>query len=126
MSTIKHTPEQIRDAADVINSLAFTPEYHRASHTTPSPDPNLTPNNREELMTITPNAMPKKANAIHLQILSGLLATKPASWVKKTLVQIDGKDEVVKTTITREEPRFALSQNVSGENIDRVAKRWSK
>ncbi|AHG23849.1 hypothetical protein CH25_gp37 [Mycobacterium phage EagleEye] len=31
MSTIKHTPEQIRDAADVINSLAFTPEYHRAS-----------------------------------------------------------------------------------------------
>ncbi|AHG23848.1 hypothetical protein CH25_gp38 [Mycobacterium phage EagleEye] len=77
-------------------------------------------------MTITPNAMPKKANAIHLQILSGLLATKPASWVKKTLVQVDGKDEVVKTTITREEPRFALSQNVSGENIDRVAKRWSK
>lgn len=72
----------------------------------------------------TPNAMPKKANVIHQQILSGLLATKPANWVKKTLVKVDGKEEVAKTTVTRQEPRFGLARNVSDFNIDIAAKRW--
>ncbi|QTF81487.1 hypothetical protein SEA_TARSUSIV_63 [Mycobacterium phage TarsusIV] len=72
----------------------------------------------------TPNAMPKKANVIHQQILSGLLATKPVSWARKTLVKVDGKEEVVKTTVTHQEPRFALARNVSDENIDRMAQRW--
>ncbi|AXQ52992.1 hypothetical protein SEA_FIRINGLINE_66 [Mycobacterium Phage FiringLine] len=73
----------------------------------------------------TPNAMPKKANVIHQQILSGLLATKPATWARKTLVKgKDGKDEVVKTTVTHLEPRFPLARNVSDFNIDRTARRW--
>ncbi|AIK67781.1 hypothetical protein AVV38_gp38 [Mycobacterium phage Piro94] len=72
----------------------------------------------------TPNAMPKKANVIHQQILSGLLATKPVSWARKTLVKVDGKEAVVKTTITHQEPRFPLARNVSDENIDRMARRW--
>ncbi|QFP95545.1 hypothetical protein SEA_GAUGELDP_62 [Mycobacterium phage GaugeLDP] len=75
-------------------------------------------------MTVTPNVMPKRANVIHQQILSGLLATKPASWVKKTLVKVDGKDEVVKTRVTRQELRFPLAQNVSEFNIDLAARRW--
>ncbi|QJD50270.1 hypothetical protein SEA_IWOKEUPLIKEDIS_67 [Mycobacterium phage Iwokeuplikedis] len=75
-------------------------------------------------MTATPNAMPKKANVIHQQILSGLLATKPAGWVKKTLVKIDGKEDVVKTKVSRQELRFPLAQNVSDENVDRMARRW--
>uniref|UniRef100_A0AAU8GS30 Uncharacterized protein n=1 Tax=Mycobacterium phage BabyBack TaxID=3158877 RepID=A0AAU8GS30_9CAUD len=75
-------------------------------------------------MTATPNVMPKRANVIHQQILSGLLATKPASWVKKTIVKVDGKDEVVKTRVTRQELRFPLAQNVSEFNIDLAARRW--
>ncbi|AZS08265.1 hypothetical protein PBI_IRONMAN_64 [Mycobacterium phage IronMan] len=76
-------------------------------------------------MTATPNAMPKRANVIHQQILSGLLATKPVSWARKTLVKDkDGKEQVVKTTVTNQEPRFALARNVSDENIDRMAGRW--
>ncbi|AEL17800.1 hypothetical protein TURBIDO_67 [Mycobacterium phage Turbido] len=73
----------------------------------------------------TPNAMPKKANVIHQQILSGLLATKPATWARKTLVKgADGKESVVKTTVTHLEPRFPLARNVSDFNIDRTARRW--
>ncbi|WXX09772.1 hypothetical protein [Mycobacterium phage MS619] len=73
----------------------------------------------------TPNAMPKKANVIHQQILSGLLAPKPATWARKTLVKDkDGKESVVKTTVTNLEPRFPLARNVSDFNIDRTARRW--
>ncbi|QBJ01150.1 hypothetical protein PBI_ARISSANAE_65 [Mycobacterium phage Arissanae] len=45
----------------------------------------------------TPNAMPKKANPIHQQILSGLLANKPS---------------------------HKLARNVSDESIERMARRW--
>ncbi|AHJ86679.1 hypothetical protein CRB1_68 [Mycobacterium phage CRB1] len=73
----------------------------------------------------TPNQMPKRTNPIHQQILSGLLANKPASWARKTLVKgKDGKDEVIKTTVTHQEPRFPLARNVSDFNIDRTARRW--
>ncbi|QGJ87792.1 hypothetical protein SEA_BIANCATRI92_67 [Mycobacterium phage BiancaTri92] len=72
----------------------------------------------------TPNSMPKRTNPLHQQILSGLLATKPATWARKTIVKVDGKDEVVKTTVTHQEPRFALARNVSEENIDRMGRRW--
>ncbi|AHG24287.1 hypothetical protein KIY80_gp63 [Mycobacterium phage Benvolio] len=73
----------------------------------------------------TPNQMPKRTNPIHQQILSGLLANKPASWARKTLVKgADGKESVIKTTVTHLEPRFALARNVSDENIDRIASRW--
>lgn len=47
-------------------------------------------------MTVTPNAMPRKANLIHQQILGGLLANKPKS----------------------------LANNVSDASIDQAAKRW--
>ncbi|APC43212.1 hypothetical protein SEA_JAAN_65 [Mycobacterium phage Jaan] len=75
-------------------------------------------------MTATPNAMPKRANVIHQQILSGLLATKPVTWARKTFVKVGDKEELVKTTVTNQEPRFALARNVSDENIDRMAGRW--
>ncbi|AEK07339.1 hypothetical protein PBI_MYXUS_68 [Mycobacterium phage Myxus] len=45
----------------------------------------------------TPNAMPKKANPLHQQILGALVANRPVT---------------------------KLARNVSDENIDRLAKRW--
>jgi len=76
-------------------------------------------------MTITPNAMPRKANPIHQQILGGLIATKPVSWDHKILVKgKDDKEQVVKTKVTGTALRFPLAQNVSDENVDRMARRW--
>ena len=74
----------------------------------------------------TPNSMPRKANPLHLQILSALIETKPVSWVKRTLdPNSDPKKPVVnKTTVAGFEVVSALAQNVSSENIDRIAKRW--
>ncbi|ASR86165.1 hypothetical protein SEA_BOBSWAGET_60 [Mycobacterium phage BobSwaget] len=72
----------------------------------------------------TPNQMPKRTSPLHQQILSALLANKPASWSRKTIVKVDGKEEVVKTTISHQEPRFPLARNVSEFNIDLAAKRW--
>lgn len=74
----------------------------------------------------TPNQMPKRTNPLHQQILSGLLANKPASWARKTLVQVDGRDEVKKTTVTHQELRHPLAQNMSEESVERLAKRWIK
>ncbi|QBJ04867.1 hypothetical protein SEA_ELEPHANTOON_66 [Mycobacterium phage Elephantoon] len=73
----------------------------------------------------TPNAMPKKANPLHQQILSGLLANKPATTTIKTLSKDkQGKEVVVETKVTRQVVRHPLAQNVSEENIDRMAARW--
>ncbi|QFG12566.1 hypothetical protein PBI_TOAKA_67 [Mycobacterium phage Toaka] len=73
----------------------------------------------------TPNAMPRKASPIHQQILSGLLATKPVTSTFKTVVKgDDGKDTVVETKVVRQGLRAPLAQNVSEENVDRMAKRW--
>ncbi|AKF14232.1 hypothetical protein SEA_GAIL_67 [Mycobacterium phage Gail] len=47
----------------------------------------------------TPNQMPKRANPLHQQILSGLLANRKST---------------------------PLAANVSDENIERAAKRWIK
>lgn len=47
-------------------------------------------------MTITPNAMPRKANPVHQQILGALLANKPKS----------------------------LANNVSDVTVNHAAKRW--
>ncbi|MDV6975302.1 hypothetical protein [Mycobacterium intracellulare] len=75
-------------------------------------------------MTITPNAMPRKANPIHQQLLSGLLETKPVSWVRK---RIDPETNgVVQTKVTGTALRFPLAQNMSNLNVDRAAKRWMR
>ncbi|KRD08612.1 hypothetical protein ASE48_08600 [Mycobacterium sp. Root265] len=77
----------------------------------------------------TPNAMPKKSLiAVHQHILGSLLALRPASWVHKTLVPATStsKETVVKTTISHQELRFPFAQNVSEQNIDIAAKRWSR
>lgn len=72
----------------------------------------------------TPNAMPKKSSVIGQQIVSALLATKPASWVHKTLVKdADGKEAVVKHTVAGQELKFPLAQNVTDLNVERAARR---
>ena len=70
----------------------------------------------------TPNAMPRKANPLHQQILAGLIEAKPVSWVKKTWN--DERKDVDTVKVNHVEPRFPLARNVSAENIDRIAKRW--
>lgn len=68
----------------------------------------------------TPNAMPKKFNALHQQILSGLLATKPASWDRKTLVKdADGKETVVKTKILYQSLPHTTRKEVQVKNVRR-------
>jgi len=76
-------------------------------------------------MTITPNAMPRKANLIHQQTLASLIETKPVSWTHKQLAKgKDGKEVLVQTKVTRDGLRFPLAQNVSDSNLDVMAKRW--
>lgn len=72
----------------------------------------------------TPNQMPKKTSAVHQQILSGLVATKPSTWVKKSIVLKDGEEQVVKKKVQHLETVNLLARNVSEENVDRAAKRW--
>ena len=73
----------------------------------------------------TPNQMPAKANPLHQQLLAGLIATKPVSWVKKTLGKdADGKETVESTKVTHEGLRFPLAQNVSDFNVNVLARRW--
>ncbi|AFL47899.1 hypothetical protein SEA_LITTLEGUY_62 [Mycobacterium phage LittleGuy] len=74
------------------------------------------------------STMPKptpKMNIIHQQALAALIATKPVSWDRKSLVKDEnGKESVVKTKVTREGLRFPLAQNVSEFNVDLAARRW--
>ncbi|AYD87091.1 hypothetical protein SEA_NICOLETERA_64 [Mycobacterium phage NicoleTera] len=75
----------------------------------------------------TPNAMPKRTNPLHQQILSALLATKPTSWTHKRIDPESPdpkKPRVIETKVVGQEPRFPLARNVSDFNIDRAAKRW--
>ncbi|AOT24716.1 hypothetical protein PBI_STASIA_60 [Mycobacterium phage Stasia] len=73
--------------------------------------------------------MPKptpKRNLVHQQLLSGLIETKPVSWARKSLAKDkDGKEQVVKTTITRQGLRYPLAQNVSNHNVELAARRWT-
>ncbi|AMS01054.1 hypothetical protein SEA_CHANGELING_65 [Mycobacterium phage Changeling] len=73
----------------------------------------------------TPNAMPKRTNPLHQQMLSALLATKPVTTTfKKVSKDSNGKELVTETKVTRQGLRFPLAQNVSDENVDRMARRW--
>ncbi|MCA2331871.1 hypothetical protein JF714_15620 [Mycobacterium avium] len=75
--------------------------------------------------------MPKpiaKANLTHQQLLSGLLETKPTSWIRKHLAKGEkpGETVVVQTKVTGTALRYPLAQNVSNLNVDRAARRWIK
>ncbi|MCV7016760.1 hypothetical protein [Mycolicibacterium aichiense] len=75
----------------------------------------------------TPNAMPKKLNPIHQQILGDLIKTKPVSWTHKSLDPESPdpkKPNVIKTKVVGIELANGLARNVSEENVDRLAKRW--
>ncbi|UJD20901.1 hypothetical protein SEA_ZIMMER_63 [Mycobacterium phage Zimmer] len=73
----------------------------------------------------TPNAMPKRTNPIHQQILSALLATKPVKRTHKRFIRdADGKEHEVFETSTVNVLRSPLAANVSDENIERAARRW--
>lgn len=88
---------------------------------------NLTTSERKHDVTATPNSMPRKANPIHQQILSGLLETKPVSWVHKKLVdKSDPKSDVVKTRVTGSELRNPLARALSDANLEILAKRWMR
>lgn len=73
--------------------------------------------------------MPKpvaKANLIHQQILGGLIASKPVSWVHKALIEgfKPGTVEVVKTKVTHQSLVNPLAANVSEATINQMAARW--
>ena len=72
-----------------------------------------------------PNAMPRKNNQLHQQLLAGLIATKPDVWNRKTLVDpSDPKSDVLKTPRTRMVLVHPLAQNVSELNVERASQRW--
>ncbi len=69
--------------------------------------------------------MPKRVNAIHQQILSGLIEAKPvSSTFKRVTKDADGKEQVVAVKVSRPGLLSPLAQNVSDENVDRLSRRW--
>ena len=68
----------------------------------------------------TPNAMPRNNNQIKQAVLSGLIATKPATWKKK--VWNDETKSVDEVKVSHEALRFPLAQNVSELNVERAAR----
>lgn len=67
----------------------------------------------------------RKANRIHQQVLGALIETKQVTWQRKTLGKNgDGKEVVNTAQVANEVLRFPLAQNVSDENIERMARRW--
>ena len=74
---------------------------------------------------VTPNLMPKKVNPIHTQILGSLIDAKPHKWEQRTFVRVDGVETLVMAPhVHGETLRWPLAQNVSDENVDRLAARW--
>lgn len=78
-------------------------------------------------MTATPNAMPRKANPLRMQLLAGLIETKAVTTTFKRL-DPDSPDpkkpNVIETKLTRQGLRYPLAQNVSEANVERLARRW--
>lgn len=70
-----------------------------------------------------------KANLLHQKILSDLIEEKPAGWVHKR-IDPDSPDpkkpDVITTKMTGSELRHPLARNVSDENVERAAQRWSR
>jgi hypothetical protein len=72
--------------------------------------------------------MPRKANALHQQILGKLIETKLVSWTHKSIDPASPdpkKPLIIETKVTGTE-FTGLARNVSNENVDRLAKRWIK
>lgn len=68
----------------------------------------------------------KKQNLVKQSLLAGLIETKPTSWERKSLGKDEDGKEVLNTTkVTHNALRYALAQNVSGENVERLARRWA-
>lgn len=66
-----------------------------------------------------------KANLVRQQILAGLVATRPTSWVHKKLIdKSDPKSKVTKTRVTHTELVNPLAQNMSDANLNILARRW--
>ncbi|BCP36403.1 hypothetical protein MINTMi198_17730 [Mycobacterium intracellulare M.i.198] len=68
-----------------------------------------------------PSAMPRKANVIHQQILSGLLANKTTTRTELR-ERRDKKGAWTQQEVPVSVP--TLAGNVSEENVDRIARRW--
>lgn len=74
----------------------------------------------------TPNNMPKMSSQQGV-ILSRLLDSSPGTRTHKAEAIVDGKREVVETTVsTPAVPRYPLAHNVQLRNVDRLAERWAK
>lgn len=68
-----------------------------------------------------------KPNNIRVAVLDGLISMSPSSWERKTLSKDENGKEVVNASkVSRSVLRYPLAQNVSDENVDRLAKRWLK
>ncbi|AGR46480.1 hypothetical protein ODIN_66 [Mycobacterium phage Odin] len=75
----------------------------------------------------TPNAMPRKANQMHQQVIGDLIKTRPTTWTQKTIDPESPdpkKPRVIETKRKGSELSAGLARNVSAENVDRAAKRW--
>ncbi|MGZ6054493.1 MAG: hypothetical protein ACXWOV_02815 [Isosphaeraceae bacterium] len=76
--------------------------------------------------------MPKpvaKVNPVRLAILGGLIDSKPGSRTHKVWDETanDGKGAVVETKVsTGTALRWPLAQNVSVENVERLARKWGR
>lgn len=72
-----------------------------------------------------PSQMPKNVSKIRQQVVGGLIDSKPTNRTVKTLAKNEaGKEIVKKHTVKASELRNPLAQNVSEENVERLAKRW--
>jgi len=75
----------------------------------------------------TPNKMPQSISKLKEQLVYGLIAISPSAWERKSLARDDAGKEVVETQrVVRSVLRHSFAQNVSEENVERLANRWIK
>jgi hypothetical protein len=66
-------------------------------------------------------------NPIRQTVVSGLIATqKSTTTVKVLITDENGKEDVQNISTTRDVLRYPLAQNVSEQNVNRLAERWLK
>lgn len=72
-----------------------------------------------------PNNMPRTNNKMRTQIVDSLIATTPAVWKKKVVKRDEDGKEVFETIdVAASALRFPLAQNMSDENVERLARKW--
>lgn len=72
----------------------------------------------------TPNAMPRKANPLHQQILAGLIRTVPASWKQKVIdpaTALEKKPTVVEIAHTRQVLPFTTRKEARVKDVKKRA-----